>query len=573
MIQDGQCSARIQSGEMNMAKDIEYVSNLNLQGNEIKNAVIENVSELPEGKAGRVVYLTAESGKGYYYYDGTAWKLLTDKTVTDALATRLSVVEAATGTGGSQPGESLADKINALQTTVGDSTSGLVKDVADNKAAIATNKTEISNVKKTAEDAASKAQANETAIGSDTVADSVKGRIKTLEGEMDTAQADIETLQTAVGDSGLKGRVDTIEGIVGTDAAKGLQKAVADNTAAIATKANSADVYTKSQTDAEVKKATDAAATNATAIKALQDAKYLPAATAESTYRKISDSYTKGEVDDKVSAAVSSVYKIKGTIASVSALPSDAAVGDVYNIQSPFSDNGKNYPAGTNVVYVATDGDYGGGKWDILAGVTDLTAYSTTEQMNSAIDTKISEAGHASKSYVDTELAKKVDTTTTVNGHALSANINVTAEDLGLENVDNTADADKPISTATQAALDGKVSKLASKPTAGTYAKVTINGEGQVTAGASLAASDIPSLTASKISDFAAAVKALRFVHTYNVTETSQVVEHNLGIQYPQVMIYKGNAQIFATVEYTDENKITISGNIALGAITVVVSI
>jgi hypothetical protein len=32
----------------------------------------------------------------------------------------------------------------------------------------------------------------------------------------------------------------------------------------------------------------------------------------------------------------------------------------------------------------------------------------------------------------------------------------ITAADLGLENVDNTADADKPISTATQAALDLK---------------------------------------------------------------------------------------------------------------------
>ena len=30
--------------------------------------------------------------------------------------------------------------------------------------------------------------------------------------------------------------------------------------------------------------------------------------------------------------------------------------------------------------------------------------------------------------------------------------------DLGLENVDNTSDANKPISTATQTALDGKVS-------------------------------------------------------------------------------------------------------------------
>ena len=33
---------------------------------------------------------------------------------------------------------------------------------------------------------------------------------------------------------------------------------------------------------------------------------------------------------------------------------------------------------------------------------------------------------------------------------------NVTVEQLGLDNVDNTADKDKPISDATQKALDGK---------------------------------------------------------------------------------------------------------------------
>lgn len=48
-------------------------------------------------------------------------------------------------------------------------------------------------------------------------------------------------------------------------------------------------------------------------------------------------------------------------------------------------------------------------------------------------------------------------------------------------------------------ALDGKVDKLAVKPAAGAYTKVTINEEGQVTAGADLAASDIPNLATSKV--------------------------------------------------------------------------
>ena len=59
-----------------------------------------------------------------------------------------------------------------------------------------------------------------------------------------------------------------------------------------------------------------------------------------------------------------------------------------------------------------------------------------------------------------TDLANnKVDKTTTVNGHALSSNITLTKADIGLGNVDNTSDLNKPISNATQTALDTKVNK------------------------------------------------------------------------------------------------------------------
>lgn len=53
-------------------------------------------------------------------------------------------------------------------------------------------------------------------------------------------------------------------------------------------------------------------------------------------------------------------------------------------------------------------------------------------------------------------LDAKVPTTRTVNGHALTSNVTVTKSDVSLGNVDNTSDANKPISTATQTALDAK---------------------------------------------------------------------------------------------------------------------
>lgn len=57
---------------------------------------------------------------------------------------------------------------------------------------------------------------------------------------------------------------------------------------------------------------------------------------------------------------------------------------------------------------------------------------------------------------VTTALNNKVDKTTTVNWQALSSNVTLTKTDVGLWNVDNTSDINKPISTATQTALNGK---------------------------------------------------------------------------------------------------------------------
>ncbi|MCC2258047.1 hypothetical protein LKD74_08740 [Intestinimonas sp. CLA-AA-H199] len=53
----------------------------------------------------------------------------------------------------------------------------------------------------------------------------------------------------------------------------------------------------------------------------------------------------------------------------------------------------------------------------------------------------------------------KVPVSTTVNGHPLTGDVEVTQEDVGLGNVDNTSDVNKPVSTAQQAALDAKVDK------------------------------------------------------------------------------------------------------------------
>lgn len=74
-----------------------------------------------------------------------------------------------------------------------------------------------------------------------------------------------------------------------------------------------------------------------------------------------------------------------------------------------------------------------------------------------------SDADKPISTATQTALNGKVSTTVKINGHALNADVTVSKSDVGLGNVDNTSDLSKPISTATQGALDGKVDKIAGK--------------------------------------------------------------------------------------------------------------
>ena len=74
--------------------------------------------------------------------------------------------------------------------------------------------------------------------------------------------------------------------------------------------------------------------------------------------------------------------------------------------------------------------------------------------LDDEVQALLGKADTALQSHQD--ISGKVDTTTKVNGHALSGDVTITAGDVGLEHVDNTADIDKPVSTATQTELNKK---------------------------------------------------------------------------------------------------------------------
>lgn len=90
----------------------------------------------------------------------------------------------------------------------------------------------------------------------------------------------------------------------------------------------------------------------------LADSKQSPATTL-SGYG-ITDAYTKTEIDAKVTSAV----HYKGTKDTYANLPTDAVIGDMWNITAADSANG--IKAGDNVVWNGTG-------WDVLSGMVDLS--------------------------------------------------------------------------------------------------------------------------------------------------------------------------------------------------------
>lgn len=85
---------------------------------------------------------------------------------------------------------------------------------------------------------------------------------------------------------------------------------------------------------------------------------------------------------------------------------------------------------------------------------TDDVAEGTNKYVTAAEKTKLSNLSGTNTG--DQDLSGLVPNTRTVNGYALSSNVSLTKSDVGLSNVDNTSDASKPISTATQTALNAK---------------------------------------------------------------------------------------------------------------------
>ena len=94
--------------------------------------------------------------------------------------------------------------------------------------------------------------------------------------------------------------------------------------------------------------------------------------------------------DYALKSDLASAVEWKGSVATVDALPGGAEKGDMYHVEEKSAE------------YI-----FDGAEWVEIGSIVDLSAYSTTEEMNAAISAAI--APKAEKTYVDEELRKVND--------------------------------------------------------------------------------------------------------------------------------------------------------------------
>lgn len=113
------------------------------------------------------------------------------------------------------------------------------------------------------------------------------------------------------------------------------------------------------------------------------------------TKKSVKDVYTKEEADSVIQTAVKSaiagVYKVKGSVAFADLPTEDVKEGYVYNIMDNFTTTsnfvegaGKEYGAGTNVVYTENG-------WDCMAGIFDFSDFMMKSDIRSISAEEIQE--------------------------------------------------------------------------------------------------------------------------------------------------------------------------------------
>ena len=214
--------------------------------------------------------------------------------------------------------------------------------------------------------------------------------------------------------------------------------------------------------------------------------------------------------DQQIASKIGSVYKPAGSVAfaNLPETPSAATLGNVYNVTDAFEadarfvtgEQGDSYPAGSNVAVVQIEEAY---YFDVLAGTVDLSAYSTTTQMNSAISTAVDGA--------KTELIGSGSaTSTTIKGAVAEANAYADGLNTAMNNRVEALETNvggTPVATQIQTAIQA-LDKV-DTAIAGQFVTQVVETDGVIAVTrAALKASDIPTIEQSQVNGLTVALAA-----------------------------------------------------------------
>lgn len=198
-------------------------------------------------------------------------------------------------------------------------------------------------------------------------------RINAIESDIDSIQSELENIPTA-DNVVLKTDISTVipeEGAVDTKVAS--EKAVADAIGNFIETGSSARLTTLTIGNGTGAATVTLDTTNGITGSVIDET--LPASTGNAG--RIPSTNAVVTAINEVKSSISGVYTYKGSVATYDALPDDAEVGDVYNVEAAYG----NYPAGTNYAWDGT-------KWDALGGSVDLSAYQTKNDNSLTTDAK-----------------------------------------------------------------------------------------------------------------------------------------------------------------------------------------
>lgn len=166
--------------------------------------------------------------------------------------------------------------------------------------------------------------------------------------------------------------------------------------------------------------------------------------------------YTKTEVDTKVSAAIGSVYRMKGSVDDAAALQAltGVVIGDTYNVIAAGTLNGEAFEAGSNFVAVKAGAGNQTGMWDKLGGTVDLSAYAKSADVANT---------YATKTAVASEINTKIGTLDKADAAVAGQVVSAVSETDGIITVSRRALVEADIPTLTTSKISGLDSALSGK--------------------------------------------------------------------------------------------------------------